>query len=81
MGHYPYLDGRDAALGLKVGDVVVSAHVYATRAGYLPGTHIAERRAFIAGFADYRPALSLDDDGHITRIIPAGEVAGADPAQ
>lgn len=67
MGH-PYLDGRDAALALEVGDQAHAAHVFATRAGYLPGS--PERRAFCAGFADHKPALSLDDDGRITAVYP-----------
>lgn len=68
MGNHPYLDGRDAALALAVGDQAHAAHVYATRAGYLAGSHPDERRIFIAGFVDYKPALSLDAAGRILAI-------------
>lgn len=68
---HPYMEGRDAALALEVGDVPHAGHVYATRAGYLPGS--PERRAFLAGFYDYRPCLSLDDDGQITNIWRADQ--------
>jgi hypothetical protein len=65
MSH-PYMEGRDVALGLDVGDVPHAGHVYATRAGYLPGS--PERRAFLAGFHDYKPCLSVGDDGRIRNV-------------
>lgn len=65
MGH-PYLEGRDAALALAVGDQAHAAHIYARRHGYQPGT--PERQAFCAGFYDHKPALALDAKGRITAV-------------